>query len=115
MKLIKLERIGNGAPYSFCKVHAPYCRQVIGIAKNGFPMTKNMEFKRDYNESNSVGTRGVFDWYILREGGIYEIYSPQNFKKARHYYLFISHDGKEKEMDLEEVYKCLSTGLVPMY
>lgn len=44
-----------------------------------------MRFKRDYSTANSIGSRGVYQWYELPPG-VYEINAPQSWKHADRYF-----------------------------
>ena len=111
MKLLKLERIGDGGSYKFAQ-KTPYCKRVVGIGSRGL-VAENIPAKRDYSNANGAGTRGVYDYYLLKEGCIYEIMEPITWKRTEHYYLLVR-DGKDIRMTFEEVFECLRSGLVPM-
>ena len=111
MKLLKLERLGNGSPRS---TGNPYCKQVIKLADDGFFVTIPMKFNRDYSQANSVGTRGVYDYYVLKPGRLYEIQEILSWKRMRRYYLFLHSNGDETTMTYEEAIECLSNGLISM-
>lgn len=110
MKLLKLERIGNGSPQGGTN---PYCKRIKAVGRDGFIVTEFMKFNRDYTDANGVGTRGVYDYYILPPG-IYEILEAVSWKKSRKYYLFIDDGYSEQEMNYEEAIECLSGGSVSM-
>lgn len=62
-----------------------------------------MAYRRDYAEANSTGSRGVFKWYELPEGDVYEISAPISWTKADRYFAR-STRGKLERLTLEEVY-----------
>lgn len=64
----------------------------------------------DYSEANSVGSRGVYKYYWLEDGKIYQVNSPQSWKRDDNYYCFIS-NGEIKELTYEEAVSCLSLPL----
>ena len=68
MKLFKLE-IFNA--FDATRYHSS-CKQVTGVI-NGFFLIKDVPKKRDYAQANDIGTRGVYDFYILEKGSIYKI------------------------------------------
>ena len=110
VKYLKLENIGLDMPTH----RRPYCKQVITIGKNGFLVTRPMQYNRDYAEANSVGSRGIFDYYVLHHNALYEINEPVTWKRCDHYYLYIDPNGDEYKMTREEVMICLSNGSISM-
>lgn len=58
--------------------------------------------KKDYAEANKTGSRGVYWWYELGEGDIYEINAPQSWKHADRYFA-LSSRGQLIRMELDEV------------
>ncbi len=76
-------------------------------------LDEQFDFKReflkgqiDYIEANDDGTKGVFLWYFLFEGQIYEINCPMTWKSADRYFCKIL-DGVPTRMTKEEVLKSL--------
>ena len=62
------------------------------------------EFSRgykDYSETNSKGSRGVYKYYYLEEGPIYEVSQPMSWKNTLRYFCRVE-DGEEIEMSKEE-------------
>lgn len=59
-----------------------------------------VRYKKDYRKSNSKGSRGVYKWYILESGNIYEIKED-----SRHRYFCIVNDNGEIEYVEEEYVK----------
>lgn len=63
--------------------------------------------EKDYSEANSIGSRGVYVFYPVREGRIYEINEPMSWKHDRRY--FARFDGdQEIEMSESEVMEWLA-------
>lgn len=58
--------------------------------------------KRDFAEANGTGSRGVYRWYELDEGGVYEVNAPLSWKHADRYFCR-SERGKVVRMSREEV------------
>ncbi|MFA6851338.1 MAG: hypothetical protein WCS30_13430 [Selenomonadaceae bacterium] len=111
-RLLKLERIGDG---SHRGKFTPYCKKVLGVYRNGFVKTEEMKPNRDYSNANSVGTRGVYDYYILAPGEVYEVMEVESWTRAAKYYLYVDHDGNLQKKSYEEALKCLSEGLISMF
>lgn len=75
-------------------------------AKYGF-RREFIRGRKDYARANSVGSRGVMVWYIL-DPGIYEVSSPETWKRTRRYFLLVNYDGSTNEISKEEALKCLN-------
>jgi hypothetical protein len=107
MVQIKLERIGDDRDYAFdlgraqadavfpglgnmvfgkrkfCKA---WCAEVIGFHEQYKFARTFLKPNRDYTEANSMGSRGVYDYFNLENGKIYDISSPSSWKKVDRYY-----------------------------
>ncbi len=57
---------------------------------------------KDYSEANSKGSRGVYKYYYLEEGYIYEVSEPTSWKNTDRYFCRVE-DGIEFKMSKEEV------------
>jgi len=49
--------------------------------------------KKDYRQANSVGTRGVYAYYELDEGKVYEVSSPRSWNRTDRYFCRVGLDG----------------------
>jgi hypothetical protein len=58
---------------------------------------KFLRYKKDYSQSNSKGTRGIYAVYVIDDGRIYEV------KDGKQRYFCIVQDWKIKQIDLEYV------------
>lgn len=63
--------------------------------------------KRDYSRANSVGSRGVFNEYLLESGRIYDIKSQVSWKNSYRYFCTVTEDGDIKTISASEVNKML--------
>lgn len=61
-----------------------------------------MPFNRDYSEANELGSRGVFQWYELPEGELFEVNAPQSWTHADRYFCR-SERGRVVRMTREEI------------
>lgn len=66
-----------------------------------------MQGKKDYSESNSVGSRGVYLHYFL-DDGIYEVKEQVSWNRSRRYFLRVT-EGQTEEIAEDEVLKCLKS------
>lgn len=63
--------------------------------------------QKDYSRSNGLGSRGVYEYFVL-DPGIYEVHERLTWKRTRRY--FVRVQGEEvTEIDREEVLHCLKT------
>jgi hypothetical protein len=56
----------------------------------------------DYSEANSVGSRGVFKCYWLKEQAYYEVSAPQSWRDTDRYFCEVI-NGEIVRMTKEEV------------
>ena len=102
MKLLKCEIVGNVSPK---------CSLVLGLS-GAFMRTEPIRGNRDYSNANSKGTRGVYDYFALENGKMYEVTTALTWNKQERYYLLISGSGEMTRMDYEEAVVCLSGGSI---
>lgn len=76
--------------------------RLVGLNKQYVFEREFLSGKKDYAEANSNGSRGVYRWYDLEEGDIYEISDPQSWTHADRYFA-LSMRGKLIRMELDEV------------
>jgi hypothetical protein len=113
--VIELEFIGDVPPH-IRKWLAQVIRQslrpwVARIAGLDSRWGLRREFVRpnvDYSRANSVGSRGVYGYYLL-DDGIYEVSHPVSWRNHRRYFVRAA-EGRIREIDREEVIECLKSG-----
>lgn len=66
-----------------------------------------LDFKVDYSKSNSKGSRGVFYYYILESGRLYQIKKRTSWSKTRTFFAKVTNDGEIEEISEDEVQECL--------
>jgi hypothetical protein len=64
----------------------------------------------DYSEANSVGTRGVYKYYWLEDGEVYEVSEPWSWGKTLHYFCVVI-NGEIRKVSKEVAESCLSLPL----
>lgn len=57
----------------------------------------------DYSKSNSKGTRGIFIWYVLESGHIYEVKESLSWSRIEQYFCHVSDDGETIKIPEKEV------------
>lgn len=78
-------------------------RQRPWVARLGAGMSRTfLRGRKDYSQAVEGGARGVFLWYELPEGGVYEVNAPQSWTEADRYFCR-SERGRIVRMTREEV------------
>ena len=60
--------------------------QITGFCSKFKYKREFLPFKKDYSKSNSTGTRGVYAYYILKEGCLYEVSEPTSWNNINRYF-----------------------------
>jgi hypothetical protein len=58
--------------------------------------------QKDFREANSIGSRGVFWHYTLREGEVYEVHQLTGWKKSRNWFCRVGESGRVEEITRAE-------------
>ena len=101
---IKMELIGDGTP----RRRLAGVWELMGLSKDGPFCKHTLPPHKDYSKSNSVGSRGVFAFFLLEEGKIYEIMSPQSWANTDHYYVTYG-QGQEWRLEIGQVFQTLAS------
>lgn len=67
--------------------------------------------KKDYKHANSKGSRGVYAFYILESGKIYDVLEPYSWKNSHRYFCTVTEEGSIEILTKEEVDICLKSRL----
>ena len=62
---------------------------------------KFLSYKKDHTYSNSTGSRGVYAYYVLEEGKLYEVSSPESWSTIDRYFCTVK-NGEIKKLSREE-------------
>ena len=102
---IKIELIGDGTP----RRRPAGVWELTGLSpgEGGF-LKRVLSPHKDYSKANSVGSRGVFAFYLLEEGKIYEVMSPQSWGNTNHYYVTYG-QGQEWRLEIGQVFQTLAS------
>jgi hypothetical protein len=68
--------------------------------------------KKDYAHANSQGSRGVYLWYILDSGYVYEVSAPKNWNKTERYFCTVTDGGDICRVEKEYVDQWVKDHLV---
>jgi len=67
--------------------------------------------KTDYRNTNSKGSRGVYIYFILDSGYVYEIFQPITWIKSKRWFGLVSENGDVVEINKEDVNQWLKNHL----
>lgn len=121
---LKIEAFGDGIAQEIRMMEGLICaiggKKLWGESEK-FPrpwvahiMGRDLKFKykreflkptKDYTHANSKGTRGVFLWYILESGNIYEVNQQISWKNWDRYFCTVDEEGdilKLEESDIDD-------------
>lgn len=84
------------------KQRRPWVAEIVGEHDHYGLDRRFLDGQKDFSEANSIGSRGVYLYYHLREGHIYEINDVVSWSKADRYFAMVC-DGGLVRMGEEEV------------
>lgn len=85
-----------------------YVAEITGTDPKWKYQREFVKAKYDYKNSNSIGSRGVYAWYIIESGKIYEVKSQTSWKSFDKYYCTVNPvSGDIEKIGKEEVDECL--------
>lgn len=82
----------------------PWVAKIIGLYASGKFQREFIRPKKDYSESNSKGSRGIFFWYTLESGNYYDINELTSWKNSERYYCSVNNDGDITRVDENEIW-----------
>lgn len=77
--------------------------EIIGLHPKYKLERKFLKCNKDYSQSNSKGSRGIFAEYVLESGKVYDVKEQSTWKNSKRYYCTVCDDGEIKKMTEEEV------------
>lgn len=109
--VLKLEAIGDNT-YQLAKGLSPifgpgpkrnyWVAQIIDFTESNY-VRDFIRPKKDYSKANSVGSRGVFLYYILESGKVYEVSEPLSWSRTQRFFCKVGLYGEIIKIDAEEV------------
>ncbi|MFA7121499.1 MAG: hypothetical protein WC277_08445 [Bacilli bacterium] len=57
----------------------------------------------DYSHANAKGTRGIFVWFLLESGRVYDVKSPFSWSRTERYFCRVTSDGDIEKISQEDV------------
>jgi len=85
----------------------PWVAEIVGLEPRWGFRRVFLRGRKDYSRSNSIGSRGVYVYYELHEGAIYDIHERTSWRSVDRRYARIG-DGHEVRMTKDEVTAWLS-------
>lgn len=70
-----------------------WCAEIVGRDPRYGYQRVFLRCRRDYRETNSKGSRGVYKFYILESGHIYEVSAPKSWRHVDRYFCKVTEDG----------------------
>jgi hypothetical protein len=70
-----------------------------------------LRFSRDYSRTDETGARGIYQWYELEEGALFEVNAPLSWTSADRYFCR-SERGRVVRMARDEIDAALPAALV---
>jgi hypothetical protein len=85
---------GSGAAI-WGKLPAPYwVAEITGLDIKYRYARRFLKGTKDFTDSNSVGSRGIYVYYVLESGRIYEILAPTSWRRSRQYFARVDDNGQ---------------------
>lgn len=99
---LRLEAIGDNLPRAARATRSrPWVARIVGIDERFGLAREFVRGQKDYRDANSVGSRGVYYYYLL-EPGVYEVCSPESWQRTERYFV-ASHRGEIVRIERGEV------------
>lgn|SRR4030067_966599 len=70
--------------------------------------------KKDYKKANSTGSRGIYLYYLLESGHVYEVLKPVSWKNSSRFFCIVTDEGNIVEVNKEFVDQWISKNLASM-
>ncbi len=85
----------------------PSCGWCAEVSLDGYKIDRDfLKPKKDYSEANGVGSRGVYAYFYLDEGKIYEVYERTSWKSSERYFCKVK-NGEVVKITEQEATRCL--------
>lgn len=80
-----------------------WCAEIVGRDPRYGLDRRFLRGKKDYRFANSTGSRGVYLYFILESGRIYEVSSPQSWHRDDRYFCHVTDAGDIERITREDV------------
>lgn len=89
------------------KPRQPWIAEIVGIDSRFGLQRIFLQGAKDYSHGNSIGSRGIYKFYSLEEGKIYEVNELQTWRRSERYFCRFT-NGRMEKLAKNEVVQCLS-------
>lgn len=93
--------------YTYGPSRRPWVARITGLEQDGRLKREFLDGQKDFSEANGIGSRGVYYYYHLHPGAVYEVRELINWTRERRYFCRVEH-GRIVEMGREEALACLN-------
>lgn len=100
---------GFGDYFVGFKYNGPWVAEITGRHPKFKLSRQFLSSKRDYSKSNGRGSRGVYLWYILESGKLYQVDEMVSRRNRERYFCTVTPEGEIKIVGNEEVEEWLNT------
>jgi len=102
----------NIMPGSFGKIPTPYfVAKIIGFDKKYKFKRLFLRGKKDYSKSNNRGSRGIYAYFELESGKIYDVKEKVSWKRTLRYFIEVDNEGNIKKISEDEVKEWLTKNI----
>jgi len=94
--MLEIEAIGDNVNVPSFLGHFPkryWCAEILGPDVQYGLSRRFLSPQKDYVKSNSVGSRGVYAYYLLDSGRLYEAAIPLSWRKTGRQFMTVDNDG----------------------
>lgn len=81
----------------------PWVAEILGPGPAYTHARRFVRAKKDYSKANSKGSRGVYLWYVLESGHVYEVNERKTWSTTERYFVRVADDGGIVRVPAEEV------------
>lgn len=86
----------------------PFVKEVVGVNHASHPIKKDVKGKKCYRDAVGTGARGVYYWYVLKQGRCYYIQEQVSRKHTKRYFVIIN-NGIAHKISKEQVVYYISS------
>lgn len=90
------------------KYPRPWIAHIVGADLQYGLSRRFLEASTDYKDANSVGSRGVYLWFVLETGNLYEVKERISWGKSSRYFCAVTERGDIQILEDDEVKEWLN-------
>jgi len=105
---LRMKRYIDVLRYGQSKLH-PWVARITGRDSRYGLAREFVKGQKDYSLANSVGSRGVYEYFALTDG-IYEVNARETWKRTRRYFILVE-NAEITEVGREEVEQWLGNAI----